>query len=208
MPNKVKWIAAGKKYQKTATPGAQPEIDGNIEIPGSEEAGIKMQDGSDIFGEPVDARLAIYYIKKLWETVKPDESNNCVTLLDNSFGFTIDKSILLQTLSQPGCEGIRFYLAMRDNTGEGQSLPGVLTLVTVGVDSDGKDLNFTYNGDIPFVDDLPDIENLSLTGEYPRTPLIIPDKSNPASPGLEPYVLYQYARLAIQKGNQSLAQGY
>jgi hypothetical protein len=207
MPNKGKWIAAGKKYQKPATPGAPAEIDGNIEIPRSEEAGIKMQDVNNIYGEPVDARLAIYYIKKLWETVKPDESNSCVALLDNSFGFTIDKSLLLQTLSQPSCEGIRFYLAMRDNTGEGQSLPGVLTLVTVGVDSNGKDLNFKYNRDIPFVDDLPDVENLSLTGEYPRTPPAIADKSNPDSPGLEPYVLYQYARLAIQKDNQNPTQG-
>ncbi len=200
MPNKVKWIAAGKKYQKPTTPGTPPEIDGNIEISHSEEAGIKMQDdNNNIYGEPVDARLAVYYIKRLWETIKPEESNNCAALLDNSFGFTIDKNILLQTLSQPGCEGIRFYLAMRDNTEEGQSLPGVLTLVTVGVDNDGNDLNFTYNGDIPFVDGLPDIENLSLCGEYPCTPASIPDKSNPDSPGLKPYVLYQYARLAIQK---------
>src|SRR3954470_4839134 len=115
MPNKIKWIAAGKKYQKPATPGAPPEIDGNIEISASEEAGIKMPESSNIYGEPVDAKLAVYYIKKLWETAKPDESNSQLfALIDNSFGITLDKSILLQTLSQPGCEGIRFYLGTKD----------------------------------------------------------------------------------------------
>jgi hypothetical protein len=204
-----KWIAAGgKKYTKPARPGAPPTTDANIEIPESEESVINMPDGNPIFGEPVDARLAVYYIKTLWETVKPEESKSWLyALLDNSFGITIDKSILLKTLSQPGCEGMRFYLAMRDSQGGNPSLPGVLTLVTVGVDSKGTDLNFSYNGEITFTDDIPDVENLSLCTEYPHVSVNIPDKDNPNSPGLAPYVLYQYAKLTIQKDNEKPTQG-
>jgi hypothetical protein len=201
MPNKVKWIAAGKKYQKPATPGTSPEIEANIEISGSEQAGITMQAGNNIYGEPVDARLAVYYIKRLWETVKPEESKSWLyALLDNSFGITMDKSTILQTLSQPGCEGIRFYLALRDSQESNPSLPGVLTLVTVGVDSEGKDLNLSYNEGISFTNDIPDIENLSLCSEYPFVSPTIADKDNPNSQGLAPYVLYQYAKLTIQRG--------
>src|ERR1700752_2897767 len=76
-----------------------------------------------------------------------------IELLRNSFAVTMDKSILLKTLSQPECEGIRYYLAMKRRPEnqykqkdeveltDSEGKPVKLTLVTVGVDKVGTDLH-------------------------------------------------------------------
>lgn len=252
MSHKIKWIAKGKKYEKPISPGSRPHKDDNIDIPESDEDGIMMPDGKNIYGEPVDARLAVFYIKKLWKEVfnkklltiaedtnallnflkekvendfksfdkvdflnkldvissSTEEANNWLAgLLDNSFGITMDKSILLKTLSQPGCEGVRFYLAMKDKADKQHdqdsvevpySLPGVLTLVTVGVDCEGTDLHFSYDEKSALPDDIPKIETCSLCTEYPKTPKIV-GKHGLRQNGLKPYVLYQYSMLEKRK---------
>jgi hypothetical protein len=53
-------------------------------------------------------------------------------------GVTFDKSQLLRIISQPRCEGVRFYHALR----KGSNGDMAATLVLVGVDKDGFDLNY------------------------------------------------------------------
>jgi len=110
----------------------------------------------------------------------------------------------LKTLSQPECEGIRYYLAMKrtkDDKGkdlpellDSQGKPVKLTLVTVGVNKQGFDLHFKFDPDKHKTTEIPDIENESLCTEYPRTPGIA-EKYKVSLPALEPYVLYRYAML-------------
>ena len=126
-----------------------------------------------------------------------------INLLKQSFGLTFDKSALLKTLSQPGCEGIRFYLCMTDHY-EGYELAkegedeeedkylGTLSLVTVGVDKAGKDLHYEYEADKHTFPKIPDIETQSLPCEYFTKPLGSIFKNEDVQ-DLEPYVLYKYA---------------
>lgn len=246
---KIRWIARGKTYSDLEA--GRPDVTANIEIPESEN-GIKMKYGGTIYGEPIDARLAIFYIRKLWTEIKRDRilsihkdtrrlmddldkefKDNGITddkmlrsftrikrlvddqsakaenwiaeLLDNSFAITMEKSVILKTLSQPECEGIRFYLCMKDPIAvEGEQQPvekkendvkGVLTLVTVGVNKEGHDLHFQYYPEKHEIEKfrvIPDVETSSLCTEYPKTSgRIFPKRLD--SPELVPYVLYKYA---------------
>jgi len=246
---KVRWIAKGKTYSNLEE--GRPHDVANIEIPESEN-GIKMEYGGNIYGEPIDARLAIYYIRKLWTEIKRDRilsihqdtrdafaslektlKDNGITdqkmlrsitrlsrdlvdqsqkaenwiaeLLDRSFAITMEKSVILKTLSQPECEGIRFYLCMKDPKStekgkeavdkKGNDLRGILTLLTVGVNKEGHDLHFEYYPDKHEIDkfrEIPEIETSSLCTEYPKTSgRIFPKRIESAE--LVPYVLYKYA---------------
>jgi hypothetical protein len=242
---RIKWIAKGKIYKVLGTPGVEKAVDADINI--QESDAIKMPDGRKIFGEPVNARLAIFYIRKLWKEIErnrllsiyddthaffellrkefkgsegldreeflrklrefndrwKDANNWLIELLRNSFGITMDKGILLKTLSQPDCEGIRNYLAMKKKREEkgskngevedSEGFPVILTLVTVGVDKQGTDLHYEYEDDKHTVDSIPDIENESLSFEYPGTSGIPPGEHKLKLPALQPYVLYKYA---------------
>ena len=110
-------------------------------------------------------------------------------LLMNSFAITFDKSMLLKTLSQPECEGVRFYLCMKE---DGYKLVpeqhGVLSLVTVGVDKFGKDLHFEYN---PELHKTGAVEDASLTEEYGSSPHMLTFKLDDER--LKPFVLFKYA---------------
>ncbi len=103
------------------------------------------------------------------ETEKNERRKKLLLLLVASFGITFDKSILLKILSQPLCEGIRFYPCKKnvpDDTGEKKPF---FSLVLVGVDKDGHDLHFEGST----LDDIksgpPDISR-SLTSEYGHPP--------------------------------------
>ena len=157
LPKKKKWIIPGQDFKPSSSNRNDgSEIDVNLDIPETE--GIVMPDKKEIFGLPVHARLAVFYIRKLWREIEKkrmltihrdtrsvfavlrqhldknakefdkddfvkqlneldrrwEEANNwLIELLRNSFALTMDKSILLKTLSQPECEGIRYYLAMK-----------------------------------------------------------------------------------------------
>ena len=200
----IKWIAKGKLYDPSSK-GKNPSRSGNISIHECEHD-IDMHTG-DVFGEPVDAKLAVHFISKLWneigdralknykifnkrliaehgdggELVKSDSndkrfdaelawtSKQLVDLLRYSAAITVSRSMLLKTLSQPECAGVRFYLALK-NKEEESSSPGndplkvVFTLVMVGVDKAGVDLNF---GKIKSPSVVPVLKNESLSGEYP-----------------------------------------
>ncbi len=114
------------------------------------------------------------YIEKL-EFVY-EELNQKVNLLSEqlfrlNYGMTIEKDIALKILSQPGCEGLRLYLAAKGND------ENDVTLVVGGVDCEGYDLNYknvpTPKRKTIFTNDAWDAhitvtvpDTLSLLGEY------------------------------------------
>ncbi|MBS1486907.1 MAG: hypothetical protein JST43_04900 [Bacteroidetes bacterium] len=85
--------------------------------------------------------------------------NTLVQILRRSCAITIDKNVLLKTLSQPGCEGLRFYLCKKSNEGK-----DYVSLVTVGVDSNGKDHLYDYTPQSK--QKTVSVETTSLTSEY------------------------------------------
>ncbi len=89
-----------------------------------------------------------------------ESTSTLVEILRRSSAITIDKNILLKTLSQPGCEGLRFYLCKKSVKGE-----DFISLVTVGVDKHGKDHLYDHSSDNTEVKGAP-IENRSLVSEY------------------------------------------
>jgi hypothetical protein len=134
-------------------------------------------DNAEMAGQPVTAQLAVALIadfqKLLQKTANLGDgsANELAQLLQKSSAITIDKSMLLKTLSQPGCEGIRFYLCKKtlDQKDEYASL------VTVGVDAKGKDLYYDYNDAVgQFISTngirQAQVENVSLVGEYGSPP--------------------------------------
>jgi hypothetical protein len=85
-------------------------------------------------------------------------------LLNRSSAITFDKNILLKTLSQPGCEGVRFYLCKKtlsDGIHELTEENDYLSLVTVGVDKEGHDLDYVVEGELT---------DNSLVSEYGSPP--------------------------------------
>ena len=250
LTKKKKWVIPGQAFKPSNNPlhkNDGTEIDVDVEIPESE--GIVMPGKKEIYGLPIHARLAVFYIRKLWQELENKkllsihedtrrffnvirghfdkksegfkreeflkelevmdrrwrEANDwLIELLRNSFAVTMDKSILLKTLSQPDCEGIRYYLAMKRRPDiqskekhdieltDSEGKPVKLTLVTVGVDKVGTDLHYNFNPKFHTTETIPDIENESLCTEYPRTPGIA-EKFKVNLPALEPYVLFKYA---------------
>jgi hypothetical protein len=151
----------GKSLAEDYRPGNIKTTDGAIigifETPGS----VRMGDGvtgeqpAEPYGIPITAELGIGLIADLQYLILPiaaadtkesftaaitDESFETLKqLLRHSSAITIDKNVLLKTLSQPGCEGIRFYLCKKIIEDA-----SYLSLVTVGVTSDGQDLHYEY----------------------------------------------------------------
>ena len=82
-------------------------------------------------------------------------------LIEKGPGVTFDKNILLKMISQPRCEGIRFYPALKSKGKE-----FFLSLVIVGVNSEGYDLHYN-EGDKKIMDAY---ITKSLTGEYGHLP--------------------------------------
>lgn len=63
-------------------------------------------------------------------------------LIRDSMAITFDKSQILRLISQPGCEGIRFYQALRVVNDK-----KVMTLVAVGLNRHACDLNYATTND-------------------------------------------------------------
>src|SRR5215208_409621 len=103
------WKTTGMKLGDSTM---NPEASINVT---EENQNIKMPDGyTGPFGLPVDAPLGVTMIKALWDKVKTtDNLEELKKLLQGTFAITLDKNVLLKTISQPRCEGIRFYLAMK-----------------------------------------------------------------------------------------------
>lgn len=135
------------------------------------------------YGLPIDAPLAVTMIKALSELVqKQPPENELRQLLEGSFAITLDKNVLLKTISQPKCEGIRFYLCVKKGT-KGEDL---LSLVTVGVDEKGVDLLYEYREGT----DVRSIPTRSLIAEYGYPP----GRLSQTSPTVDPFVLFKFAQ--------------
>lgn len=116
-------------------------------------------------------------------------------LLKNSFAMTVDRTVILKILSQPGCEGLRFYLCLKKEKGkENKNVPGTLSLVSVGVDIDTRDLNYDYEKEKHDLTNIPDIENCSMGVEYKSVLGKDPfDQTATTEDDIQPFVLFKYA---------------
>jgi hypothetical protein len=74
--------------------------------------------------------------------------------------YTIGKNIISEILAQPGCEGIRFYMAYNEI--------GEKTMVYVGLDSDGKAI-ITYT-------------TINKDGNLEQKPAIVADRIDRGGP--------------------------
>jgi len=250
--NQVKWIAKGEKFKPGANPNPSEPGDINIKESGK---GLQMpHPHGQRFGSAIDAKLAVSYIRLLWDTVdgrrlrnlaedtkqalrnvddlfhsfteedkkRLDEAYSIVAenaekaqhwlvkLLDASAAITMDKNLILKTLSQDECQGLRFYLCMKhkplfekeqvedgsvDKLSHGLG-DKILTLCTVGVCKDGKDLFYDYpeeRAQSRVGSPIPDIEDESLALEYPFVSGLLCSKPF-SDPDLTLYPLYKYAK--------------
>lgn len=159
----------------------------DMDKPTEEEEQEEEKDskGQQPYGQPVEAGLAIRLMKAFWDkwndTKKKFELSGetftkedflkllafAETLISIPDGITFDKSIVLKILSQPGCEGLRCYTALKDDKEN-------FALVLVGVNKHGYDIHYEKstlseekaNGTAPFKT----VANKSLIGEYGHPP--------------------------------------
>jgi len=169
----ITWKAKGLKLNEPPNPN--PSIDIT-----EYHRSLSMDDDSQPYGIAIDAPLAVTLIKALREKVAAQPpTNELKQLIEGSFAITFDKNVLLKTISQPKCEGIRFYLCLKQT----EQLEDVLSLVTVGVDADGKDLLYEFEPGIP----VEDIQTRSLIAEYGYPP----GRLQQSGPALDPFVLFK-----------------
>ena|SRR5579871_1354578 len=89
-------------------------------------------------GEEISHELAGDFVKAYEATAQPKEAR----------GYVLGRNIIDKILAQPGCVGMRFYYGLNED--------GQKTLVYVGIDNDGKDINkhtvVMSNGDLTTTD--------------------------------------------------------
>ena len=176
--NEITWKVTGRKLGDT-TMDPKPSIDIT-----EGEQGVRMPDGSaGPYGIPVDAPLGVTLIKALWERVEGADADTLRKMLQGSFAITLDKNVLLKTISQPRCEGVRFYLCLKQSDNK----EDLLSLVTVGVDEAGKDLLYEYKDGVPVAE----VPTRSLVAEYGHPPYLM---SQANSAALDPFVLFKYSQ--------------
>jgi hypothetical protein len=104
----------------------------------NKESLVRKKVNYQAIGEQISHELAGKMVKDF----------NDAQLLDQPNCSTIGKNILLKTLNQPGCVGLRFYDAINET--------GKKTLVYVGIDSKGKNIleysTVNEHGDIAVVE--------------------------------------------------------
>jgi hypothetical protein len=89
------------------------------------------------YGVPITINAAREIIKNFWDNL----INNGPIDFNGKLAFTFGKETLLSLLSQEGCEGIRFYFAMKSEKDWPQEKPKPpywvdgITLVAVGVNN-------------------------------------------------------------------------
>jgi hypothetical protein len=166
-----------------------------IQIPATERC-VTMPGTKCHSGSPVDANLAVQFIRnffKYYKIYKRDYQQNLESiktnqnfaelldfhekthekttrlhdsLVDLTYGMTLEKDMILKIISQPKCEGVRFYLCARKAIQDNQMH---LSLVTVGVDKDGYDLHYNKKSTVKanqIARGVQDLNTQSLTGEY------------------------------------------
>jgi hypothetical protein len=126
-------------------------------------------------------------------------------LVNMTYGMTLDKDMLLHVLGQQECEGIRFYLCGREVKGKKMHL----SLVAVGVDKDGFDLNYNKQSGRPIKQLMAGLNSIptdSVTIEYTTPPPPNDsgtgiNRSGVLTPAVE--IDEHYALLKLARGNQS-----
>lgn len=173
----ITWKSDGRKLNQPQ------EMRPTIDVTEYRES-FTMGDGSQgPFGIPIDAPLAVTMIKALRELVSKQPADNVLRqLIEGSFAITLDKSVLLKTISQPKCEGIRFYLCLK----KGDKGEDLLSLVTVGVDEKGIDLLYEYTEGTSVAD----IPTRSLVAEYGYPP----GRLQQSGPAVDPFVLFKFSQ--------------
>lgn len=181
MAKKIGWDARGKVWD----PLLGKPSDDDQEIPVEEDTfSVKFDNNTKAYGQPIDNYTTVKLIRKFIDRIgsfkifssQPKGSWSSATeppenwkeiedtlkeLLEQSMGMTFDKSLILKILSQPKCEGIRFYLC--EKTVDNKPF---ISLALVGVDEIGNDLHFK-NANSTITAEGP---NSSLTGEYGHPP--------------------------------------
>lgn len=119
-------------------------------------------------------------------------------LIRNSLAITADKGTLMKALSQPDCEGLRFYLCVSEVDSDGK--PTKLSLVIIAVDIRDNDLGYEFKPEIRR--NIDQIDTRSFTAEYNKTsgPLDFYNLGD-QNHDLAPYVLLRYALNATDHPN-------
>lgn len=215
-PNQKRWSSLKGRNSETSIKDCKIDVfekARSLEIPENPKTS-----SADPYGIPITANLGISLISKFHKMIHPiarkkfldgeyisfnniitgkgekqgytiddieKSYNDLIDILRRSCAITIDKNVLLKTISQPGCEGVRFYLCKKRVKGT-----SFISLVTVGVNSEGRDHLYDYSPGLKGGD----VEPKSLTTEYAHPP---------GSKGIsgrtlreifpDPYVLLNYA---------------
>ena len=168
-PQNSSWKVQGRKFDSDNPD--EPCDDQELTIPQTKLC-VQLPGYEDMpLGRHIDANLAVHFISNFLKHIKtiyyPDPSpefqeflndpkneefNSFVTktrdfhrrVLELNYGMSIDKNILLKVLSQPDCEGVRFYLCFKPNDDPKKQK---ISLVMVGIDCEGRDLNYTFTSD-------------------------------------------------------------
>ena len=149
MENKLKatWKTDGKELPADYKPGsfvARDAIDITVmETPLSFNIDPEDPDPKPA-GIPISAKLGVALIADFQHQLESKETGELVDMLKRSSAITIDKNTLLKTISQPGCEGIRFYPCKKTVELADGTKQSFVSLVTVGVDINGKDLHYDF----------------------------------------------------------------
>lgn len=122
-------------------------------------------------GIPISAKLGVALIADFQHQLDSKDTGELVEMLKRSSAITIDKNTLLKTISQPGCEGIRFYPCKKIVELSDGTKQSFVSLVTVGIDINGKDLHYDFiKGTLAKGLVTADIKNTSLVTEYNYPP--------------------------------------
>ncbi len=133
-------------------------------------------------------------LKKQFENLK-EIKTHYDEMFNLSNGITFSRSLILKILAQPNCEALRAYLCYRRDVDPHYSL------VMVGVDCHGYDLNYHHKAVEESLDKAVNLTNQSLTAEYAYPPGgggAAPEKHNPATTHCcDPH--YILLKIAMQK---------
>jgi len=213
-----KWKALkGKRFSRRNSSGAVQTKPAEIAVLERAKSVVIPPDNDDTapYGVPIDAKLAINLIHDFHAMLSEpvlgsfldggevefdfsekdsrdqivEAFQKLVEILKRSCAITIDKNVILKTLSQPGCEGLRFYLCKKSNAGE-----NFISLVTVGVNAQGEDLLYEYSSGSTRSAST-SLRNMSLISEYGHPPGGSTMKGNSIDElyAHEAYVLLRYA---------------
>lgn len=210
MENKLKatWKTEGKELPADYKPGSflpQDAIDITVmETPLSFNIDPDDPDPKPA-GIPVSAKLAIALIADFQHQLESKDTGELVEMLKRSSAITIDKNTLLKTIAQPGCEGIRFYPCKKIVELADGSKQAFISLVTVGIDINGKDLHYDFQKDLLLKGLTPaELKNTSLVGEYSQPPPPPYNSSLSLQDFDDKYVLLQYAKVQVANINNQL----